>query len=293
MIGDQILTFRKAKGMTQEELAVKLHIVRQTVSKWEKGLSVPDAQMLIQLSKCLDVTVAQLLDVPPQTSDQLDLAKELEKANEALAQLQQRDAQIRRAGRVRNLILYVSFLALAAALIVRHEVISILLIGGFIVTAGVILYRNLALLTSLTTQDFRLEPLRAATIFNLILFLLVISIALLAAVNLLPPSERWEKMLAAAIISCVMGFAGIISPKLPHNRHTGLRLPWTVQDADTWYLAHRILGVISIPLVVLYLAGAVTIRNFEAVTVTILLLWIGTPSIISLVFYWRKFHGRL
>ena len=211
----------------------------------------------------------------------------------ALAQLQQRDAQIRRAGRVRNLILYVSFLALAAALIVRHEVISILLIGGFLVTAGVILYRNLALLTSLTTQDFRLEPLRAATIFNLILFLLVISIALLAAVNLLPPSERWEKMLAAAIISCVMGFAGIISPKLPHNRHTGLRLPWTVQDADTWYLAHRILGVISIPLVVLYLAGAVTIRNFEAVTVTILLLWIGTPSIISLVFYWRKFHGRL
>lgn len=293
MIGDQILTFRKAKGMTQEELAVKLHIVRQTVSKWEKGLSVPDAQMLIQLAKCLDVTVAQLLDVPPQTSDQLDLAKELEKANEALAQLQQRDAQIRRAGRVRNLILYVSFLALAAALIVRHEVISILLIGGFLVTAGVILYRNLALLTSLTTQDFRLEPLRAATIFNLILFLLVISIALLAAVNLLPPSERWEKMLAAAIISCVMGFAGIISPKLPHNRHTGLRLPWTVQDADTWYLAHRILGVISIPLVVLYLAGAVTIRNFEAVTVTILLLWIGTPSIISLVFYWRKFHGRL
>lgn len=293
MIGDQILTFRKAKGMTQEELAVKLHIVRQTVSKWEKGLSVPDAQMLIQLAKCLDVTVAQLLDVPPQTSDQLDLAKELEKANEALAQLQQRDAQIRRAGRVRNLILYFSFLALAAALIVRHEVISILLIGGFLVTAGVILYRNLALLTSLTTQDFRLEPLRAATIFNLILFLLVISIALLAAVNLLPPSERWEKMLAAAIISCVMGFAGIISPKLPHNRHTGLRLPWTVQDADTWYLAHRILGVISIPLVVLYLAGAVTIRNFEAVTVTILLLWIGTPSIISLVFYWRKFHGRL
>ena len=195
MIGDQILTFRKAKGMTQEELAVKLHIVRQTVSKWEKGLSVPDAQMLIQLAKCLDVTVAQLLDVPPQTSDQLDLAKELEKANEALAQLQQRDAQIRRAGRVRNLILYVSFLALAAALIVRHEVISILLIGGFLVTAGVILYRNLALLTSLTTQDFRLEPLRAATIFNLILFLLVISIALLAAVNLLPPSERWEKCL--------------------------------------------------------------------------------------------------
>ncbi len=82
MFGDQILAFRKAKGMTQEELAVKLHVVRQTVSKWEKGLSVPDAQMLTQLAKCLDVTVAQLLDVPPETSGQLNLAEELAKANE-------------------------------------------------------------------------------------------------------------------------------------------------------------------------------------------------------------------
>ena len=161
------------------------------------------------------------------------------------------------------------------------------------VTAVVILYRNLALLTSLTTTDFKLKPLRATTVFNLALFVVVVAVAVLSSANLLPASERWERLLATAIITCVMGFAGIISPKLPHNRHTGLRLPWTVQDADTWYLAHRILGVISIPLAVLYLAGTVTIRNFEAVTVTILLLWIGMPSIISYVFYWRKFHGRL
>lgn len=293
MFGDQILAFRKAKGMTQEELAVKLHVVRQTVSKWEKGLSVPDAQMLTQLAKCLDVTVAQLLDVPPETSGQLNLAEELAKANEALVQLQQREAQIKHAGRIRNLILYFSFLALAAALVVRQEIVSIILVGAFMVTAVVILYRNLALLTSLTTTDFKLKPLRATTVFNLALFVVVVAVAVLSSANLLPASERWERLLATAIITCVMGFAGIISPKLPHNRHTGLRLPWTVQDADTCYLAHRILGVISIPLAVLYLAGTVTIRNFEAVTVTILLLWIGMPGIISYVFYWRKFHGRL
>lgn len=239
------------------------------------------------------MTVAQLLDVPPETSGQLNLAEELAKANEALVQLQQREAQIKHAGRIRNLILYFSFLALAAALVVRQEIVSIILVGAFMVTAVVILYRNLALLTSLTTTDFKLKPLRATTVFNLALFVVVVAVAVLSSANLLPASERWERLLATAIITCVMGFAGIISPKLPHNRHTGLRLPWTVQDADTWYLAHRILGVISIPLAVLYLAGTVTIRNFEAVTVTILLLWIGMPSIISYVFYWRKFHGRL
>lgn len=68
---------------------------------------------------CFDVTVAQLLDGPPETSDQLNLAEELAKTNEALAQLQQRAAQIRSAGRIRNSILYFSFLALAAASIVK------------------------------------------------------------------------------------------------------------------------------------------------------------------------------
>ena len=50
MINENIKHFRKEKGLNQEELAVKLHVVRQTVSKWENGLSVPDADVLIRLA---------------------------------------------------------------------------------------------------------------------------------------------------------------------------------------------------------------------------------------------------
>ena len=67
MIHENIKQFRKAKGMTQEELAVKLHIVRQTVSKWEKGLSVPDADVVIQLADLLGVSVHQLLGTSADT----------------------------------------------------------------------------------------------------------------------------------------------------------------------------------------------------------------------------------
>ena len=58
MFGENLKTLRKQKGFSQEELAARLHVVRQTVSKWEKGLSVPDADALIRLAKVLEVSVS-------------------------------------------------------------------------------------------------------------------------------------------------------------------------------------------------------------------------------------------
>ena len=59
MFSENLKAYRKAKGLTQEELAVRLHVVRQTVSKWEKGLSVPDADLLVRLAEVLEVSVSQ------------------------------------------------------------------------------------------------------------------------------------------------------------------------------------------------------------------------------------------
>lgn len=61
MLNENIKNLRKAKGLSQEALAVKLNVVRQTVSKWEKGLSVPDSSMLIMLADELDTSVSTLL----------------------------------------------------------------------------------------------------------------------------------------------------------------------------------------------------------------------------------------
>ena len=57
MLSERIKTLRKKKGMSQEELALELHVVRQTISKWENTLSVPDADELIHLAKVLEVSV--------------------------------------------------------------------------------------------------------------------------------------------------------------------------------------------------------------------------------------------
>ena len=61
MLSENIKTVRKAKGLSQEGLAIRLNVVRQTVSKWEQGLSVPDADLLIALSEVLETSVSTLL----------------------------------------------------------------------------------------------------------------------------------------------------------------------------------------------------------------------------------------
>lgn len=61
MLNENIKAIRKSKGLSQQELAIKLNVVRQTVSKWEQGLSVPDSDMLISISKILETPVSTLL----------------------------------------------------------------------------------------------------------------------------------------------------------------------------------------------------------------------------------------
>ena len=61
MLNENIKAIRKSKGLSQEELAIKLNVVRQTISKWEKGLSVPDSNMLISISEVLETPVSTLL----------------------------------------------------------------------------------------------------------------------------------------------------------------------------------------------------------------------------------------
>lgn len=61
MLKENIKSIRKSRGLSQEELAIKLNVVRQTISKWEQGLSVPDSEMLISISEVLETPVSTLL----------------------------------------------------------------------------------------------------------------------------------------------------------------------------------------------------------------------------------------
>lgn len=89
MLKDNIKSARKSKGISQEELAIKLNVVRQTISKWEQGLSVPDAEMLISISETFDIPVSGLLgeDIEKKKENDLKVISEkLEVINLQLSQ---------------------------------------------------------------------------------------------------------------------------------------------------------------------------------------------------------------
>ena len=88
MLNENIRNLRKSKRLSQEELAIKLNVVRQTVSKWEQGLSVPDAEMLISVSEALETPVSTLLGetvVEKPAEDLKAIAEKLEVINRQLA----------------------------------------------------------------------------------------------------------------------------------------------------------------------------------------------------------------
>lgn len=123
MLNENIRLLRKAKGLSQEELSVKLNVVRQTVSKWEKGLSVPDASMLISLAEALGTSVSTLLGetVQEESLNEADLksiAEKLELINLQLAK------------RKRTMILTIRCLLTALCVVLALTFAALAFMGG-------------------------------------------------------------------------------------------------------------------------------------------------------------------
>ena len=122
MLNEKLKQLRKSKGLTQEELALQLGVVRQTISKWEKGLSVPDSEMLIELSERFDVPVSNLLEDTIEPAEKEDLIKimsgKLAIINEQLTNAAEKKRRITRS-------LSFAGIAIAACYLVWQAIITI------------------------------------------------------------------------------------------------------------------------------------------------------------------------
>ncbi len=188
---------------------------------------------------------------------------------------------------LRWMLLIFSLLGLLSAVFIPFPVLKLALLCALSAACLVILYRNMDSLTGYSEENPKNRTMKWITAFNGALLLLCMGAVWLGENGYLGNvSEEW---LAVALVSVVMVVLGNLAPKIPFNRYTGLRLPWTVRDEDTWRLAHRILGYISFPLVFLY--GALLLCGVEIGTATgiVIFSWIIIPGGISFLFYRRKF----
>ena len=90
MFGETLKTLRRKAGLSQEELAARMNVVRQTISKWENNLSMPDVDQLVALSGVLGVPVGTLTGAPTPEPDRADIEKQLELMRLLSAQLGRR-----------------------------------------------------------------------------------------------------------------------------------------------------------------------------------------------------------
>lgn len=119
MLGENIKSVRKSKGLSQEELAVNLNVVRQTISKWEQGLSVPDSDMLIAISEALETPVSTLLGEKTAESEADDLKAISEKLEIINLQLAQRKI-------MRRKVVHWLFISLCIIIVVGFVVLFLL-----------------------------------------------------------------------------------------------------------------------------------------------------------------------
>lgn len=118
MFNENLKKIRKESGLSQEELAERLHVVRQTVSKWEKGLSVPDADILIRISEIFEISVSELLGSKVETFENKNIiAQKLEQLNALLAEKNRRSRRTWKAIKI-ALITFLSIVVISILLLI-------------------------------------------------------------------------------------------------------------------------------------------------------------------------------
>ncbi len=202
--------------------------------------------------------------------------------------------------------LLIAFLSVAGILaVLLGGVVGCAVAGACTAVMMVIYLKNIAAISNISEDNPKVRTLRGVTVFSAVYMIAAVLFAV--AVNKgmfdrltekMSPKEfdTAVKLLMAAFLALPMAVYGNTAPKLPFNRFAGLRLPWTVRDEQTWLIAHRILGYLSLPLAILLFVPVRAGMNYEDYAkfwwTGDLLLWIGIPGVVSAVFYWRKFSGR-
>lgn len=127
MLNVRLKELRKQYSYSQEELASMLHVTRQTISKWEQGRSVPDADLLIRISEVFHVSVQDLLEeqAMTQADEEESIAKQLERLNYELAEKNRRGKRLWRI--IRNCLLVILVLCLLSIVV---SIISFTLYGS-------------------------------------------------------------------------------------------------------------------------------------------------------------------
>ena len=174
------------------------------------------------------------------------------------------------------------------ALLSRDERISGILVSLCAFLCLGVFYSKLPELSNVSEHSPKAKTIRHITAFNVIFIGGILILGALIEKGILPMNDTVAVLLMPTIFGVLILVFGNVAPKLPFNRYTGLRLPWTVRDEETWLVAHRLLGYLALPCGILCFAGVVSPRASVIIPMAMLFTWIGIPALLSLWFFYKK-----
>lgn len=196
------------------------------------------------------------------------------------------------ANKARWLIGGLSVLALILSVLIGNEIVSgILVVLCAIISIG-ILYHKLPELSNISADNPKVKTLRFVTVFNVVVLVGLITFGILTEREVIRFTQQSAAFILPILFAVIIMVFGNVAPQIPHNRYTGLRLPWTVNDEETWIVAHRILGYLSWPCGILCLTGIINIKASIYIPIAMLFVWILVPVTFSYIFFCRKWRMK-
>lgn len=144
-------------------------------------------------------------------------------------------------------------------------------------------------IANLSVDNPKVKTMRRMNVFSMIL--VAICFGIMNWSSELPFVKGNQRNMGFAIVIVVIIGIGNIAPKLPFNRYMGLRLPWTIRDEKTWKIAHRILGYLTFPIVIIIIIGGLLVDTEEFAKWG-LIAWVAIPSLYSCYYYYLRISGR-
>ena len=156
----------------------------------------------------------------------------------------------------------------------------------------VILFRHLPELSNVSAENPKVKTLRFVTALNLIAVAGLAAFGTLLEYGVIQLSPWQQTLVLPVLFGSLILIFGNAAPKIPFNRYTGLRLPWTVRDEEAWIAAHRCLGYLSIPCGILCFGGVGNLKASVYIPMAALGIWILVPAALSGVVFCRKWRPK-
>lgn len=258
-IGRFIAELRTELNLTQTELGERLGVSYKAVSKWENGICLPDASLYTEICNIFGITKDELF---------AGQRKEIDYKN-----------------KTKYILMILCLVSMVVCLFIPNFVSNELIVSSVI---GIILIVVLGYFTSniykLTNISKDNKKLKTIIVGNYLLIVLIPILLVVFSLFKLPSIEIISLVVIFIIIS-----SGVFFYNFPYNRYIGLRLPWTVRNESTWNVAHKVLGVISLPIGSLTFICALCFDTELFLTIG-LLLWLLIPSVISGIHFYKLFY---